>query len=90
MSVTMVETVGWVFQVTAVSVQLAVTKRASCTLPALTLVRQRVRVAELTVEPAGIEETSKAMKARLILVTSAFTAMSAAVPKLLVALSSFT
>ena len=87
---TMVETVGWVFQVTAVSVQLPVSKRASSTLPLETLVRQRVRVAELTVEPAGIEETSKATRTRFTLVAPDFTAMSAAIPKLSVALSSFT
>ena len=89
-SVALVAAVGWLFHVTVVSAQDCVTCRTSRTRSTLTFVRQSVSVAELTVAPAGIEETSKATNERFTLVASALTAMSVAAPKLLVGLSSFT
>ncbi len=89
-SVALAAAVGWLFHVTVVSAQDCVTCRTSRTRSTLTLVRQSVSVAEFTVAPVGIEETSKATSERLTLPRSALTAMSAATPKLSVALSSFT
>ena len=79
-SVATAETVGWVFHVMLVSGQAWVTCRTSWIRPAVTFVRQSVSVAEFTVEPAGIDDTSNATKSRRSLAGWDFTLMSALMP----------
>ena len=88
-SVIVAETAGCVFQV-VLSSQLPVTNCSSCTLPSTTLEKQRLSDATLTVEPAGIELTSKAIRARRNLADWLFTLSSAFDPFACVGLSSCT
>ena len=89
--VTVPDTVGWVFQVTPVSVQTEVIRRSSCRSswdPAPgSLGKHKVRVAELMVDPAGMEEISNWTSARLVLLPLPSTFIVVAVPKLEVAWS---